>query len=575
MIGIDGTKVTFTTKTLAAVFTDGVLTELKSIKGEEFISAPADFGAGSIGGASGISGAGGVAGDAGDAYQLVYPGNDAYPLRKRSSVYVQPLNDHSAFICIDGWYGEGVIKVEEDLETGDLLVTPSVTTKRGGLRAIRFIVNGIREDLRVVAPLYQGVNLALDDPLLKNSCYRWPIEWDAGLIILQGEKSGFWIHTQDRQYRYKALRTGLGADSRALGFDTEAYGPIDHNKCAGGITWRFNVYEGGWQVPAERYRSWLFDAYNLHRAAASRPDWLWDINMAILCFQSDMDILDALAKKTDPSKTLLKPVEWRTDKYDQNYPRYIETESAAAFMRKAKDLGFHAMPHMNALQIDPLHEDYYKVEGFELPDIDTKKIWGWVWDKDFNCLDVPKGATALRNSRESNTMVMIHPGLSKWRSMFMHNIKGVISRLDLDCVYIDQTSCIFNNCNCLVENTTTAEGMNMLIHQVAALNGGIAVCGENLNEITFQGQSLATVMLYNGPHQPMDGVERTGGCDLGNFLFGSLCRTYGGFNPELSTEDARLIMRIYREHGSFPEFYIRNAEDLRNPYPFLKEALKM
>ena len=115
----------------------------------------------------------------------------------------------------------------------------------------------MRSDLELVAPLFQGVRLKLDDPLLRESRWAWPASWEAGFAILQSKAGGFWIHAQDSNYRYKALRTGTKSDPFALCFDTEAYGPVDNNLSAGGLEWRINVFDGDWKIPAGQYRDWL------------------------------------------------------------------------------------------------------------------------------------------------------------------------------------------------------------------------------------------------------------------------------------------------------------------------------
>jgi len=554
VIYIDGNVIEIKTKTLTARVEGGVLTDLKSLRGESFIDAAK----------SGVDG----------AIQLIYSKTDSADLSKRCETYVQKLSDNSAYVCIDGWYGEGVIKVEEDPETGDLLITPAVTTRREGLRAVRYMIKGIREDLEAVVPIYQGAKLKLDDPLLKG-VYRWPFEWEAGLVILQGKETGFWIHTQDDRYRYKTLHIGAGDELYSLGFDTEAYGPIDHNKSAGGITWRINVYEGDWHVPAGRYSAWLFDAYNLSRAGELRPEWVSKLGLAVAWCPCDTEILDALAKKSDPSRIMMHLNDWRTDPYDTFYPRYMETEKAAVFIKKALSMGFHPMPHMNSNHIDPLHADYYRVQGFELRDFETKKIFGWVWDPDFVWYDVPNGATVYNKKRLQGSMIAIHPGLAKWRSILTQNIKAVVDRLGVDFVFTDQTLITFNADNALVENMTSTEGINLLIHQVAAINNGIAVCGEGLNEITFQGQSVSMTHLFKSVHVNADGLERAGGCNLNNHIFRGLCRPFGYSNLDGKTEESRLRMKIYQDHDWIPTITISSADDILNPNPVIKAMLDM
>ena len=74
---------------------------------------------------------------------------------------------------------------------------------------------------------------------------------------------GFFIHTRDNNFRYKALMIGSKTDPYILGFDSEAYGPLDNNLAAGGLSWRINAYKGDWHIPAERYREWLWNTFDL------------------------------------------------------------------------------------------------------------------------------------------------------------------------------------------------------------------------------------------------------------------------------------------------------------------------
>jgi hypothetical protein len=94
----------------------------------------------------------------------------------------------------------------------------------------------------LLAPFFQGVKLKLDDPLIGDSRWEWPVSWEAGLATLQSQSSGFWIHTEDDRYHYKALKVGSGGHARALAVGTEAYGPIEENLAAGGLSWRINVH---------------------------------------------------------------------------------------------------------------------------------------------------------------------------------------------------------------------------------------------------------------------------------------------------------------------------------------------
>jgi hypothetical protein len=229
-----------------ATFANGFLTSLKNKKtGEEYIQSfvQSDY----------------------SAMQLVYSRSETVDFNEKryGRNTLRMISEDQAEIIFNSWDGDGVLNVRTDNSTGDIILEPSAYSSRPGVLACRWNMPGISHQLQLVAPFFQGVKLKLDDPLISDSRWPWPFYWEAGLAILQSVNGGFYIHTQDTQYKYKALKVGLKTDPFVVGLDTEAYGPLDNNLSAGGLSWRINVFEGGWQIPAERYREWLWSAYSL------------------------------------------------------------------------------------------------------------------------------------------------------------------------------------------------------------------------------------------------------------------------------------------------------------------------
>ena len=105
------------------------------------------------------------------------------------------------------------------------------------------------------------------------------------------------------------------------------------------------------------------------------------------------------------------------------------------------------------------------------------------------------------------------------------------------------------------------------------MGDGLVVGGEGLNEITAQGQSFAQVHLFKSWHSSTEGLERTGGCNLNEFLFGRLCRTIGYSGLGGRDENEELRMQIHLEHGAIPTITIRSVEEITNPNPGVKRML--
>lgn len=548
-------RVTVETGTLTAVIDKGSIRSLKSkITGDEFIQ-PFDQ-------------------NQSPALQLVYRGDETAALdeSKFGSISCRKISDDRAEFIFQSWDGDGVLSVGVAPESGDLLVEPSAYSSRPGVRACRWSLNGIRPDLQLVAPLFQGVKLRLDDPLIRNTRRNWPVAWEAAFAVLQSPAGGFWIHTQDTAYRYKALRIGAKEDPHVLGFDTEAYGPIDDNLSAGGLAWRINVYQGGWQVPASSYRDWLWRAYNLEAAEARRRPWTRETRLALCWCPGDPAILDALSKRIDSRKVLIHYPGWRTDPYDENYPAYIASKSGREFIAKGQAMGFHIMPHFNAIDMDPSNPVYAQVRDFQYRDIERKTLHGWSW-YNRRQIGVPDSNEQRTLHRDKKVMIKVHPGLSMWRSILGRNIQGVAQDLALSAVFIDVTLNTYNLHNCLVEGMTPTEGMKRLIEHVAGLGGGLVVGGEGLNEITAQGQSFAQAHLFESWQQSNPGLERTGGCALNEFLLGKLCRTIGYSGLAGRNADEELRMRIHEEHDAIPTLTIRTAREISEPNSAVKRLL--
>ncbi|MBN1293162.1 MAG: hypothetical protein JXB48_15095 [Candidatus Latescibacteria bacterium] len=550
-------KVYVETKTQTTVIDKGFIVSLKSkTTGEEFIKNP-DV-------------------NRSAALHIIYASDETAGIndQKFGSITTHQLSDHRAEIVFHSWDGDGVIALSVDAESGDLLVEPSAYSSRPGVRACRWCLTGLRTDLELVVPFFQGVKLPPNDPLIRNTRWEWPMYWEAGLAIFQSGQGGFWIHTQDNRYKYKALKVGSETDPFEIGLDSEAYGPVDNNLSAGGLCWRINVFKGNWHVPAEEYRSWYWQVYNLAVEERMRQPWIYDVKLAISWCPGEPDILDALAQKVSPKHILLHFPNWRTDEYDENYPNYTASEKGKAFIRKCRTMGFRIMPHFNAIDMDPSNPVYSQVRDFQFRTLEKKQLLGWSWYQGRG-IGVPESNMNLLNNRDKKVMVKIHPGLGMWRSILGECILSASQALSLDTVFIDVTLHSYNLYNCFVETTTPSEGMKKLIKHVATLGQGLVVGGEGLNEITAQGQSFAQAHLFKSWHDSIDGLERAGGCNLNEFLFGKLCRTIGYSGLSGRNENEELRMRIHLEHGAIPTITIRSAQDIINPNPAVKRMLDM
>ena len=496
------------------------------------------------------------------------------------------LSEKRAEFVYHSWYGDGVTYITSDDETGDILVRPCASSGRPGLKSCNFNIRGIDKNLYALTPSCQGFRQKLDDPLYcgegrgdpvssPGTVYQWPITWEIGLVIFESgreDRDGFWVHCRDDRYLPKSLAVGNAADPYRIALMSEAFGPLDNNKSAGGIVWRINVFEGGWRIPAKIYRDWHQKTYNTDREKSKRVSWLPEIKMAVSWADSNTAVLDAISKKTDPNGVLIHMASWRDYKYDQNYPDYTPSAAAAEYIEYGAKLGFKIAPHMNIMEVDPSHPVYPMVSDFQMLDIDKKTVYGWGWDNG-RYLGVPwtEYAKTDPRNRPYNIMAKIHTGLSLWHSELYKRMREVADRYPVASCFTDVTLCTYNLHNALVEGRSSTEGINDMIKMLGEIRGGLPIGGEGLNEITAQGLTFAQMHLYRHGHHSTPDLARCGGdCALNDFILGDLCKTIGYSGLAGRSEDEYTRLKVYDDHNTIPTIITNNPDEILNPNPFVK-----
>jgi hypothetical protein len=360
--------------------------------------------------------------------------------------------------------------------------------------------------------------------------------------------------------RFKGLNLSRNGTRTELGFDTEAPGPVWENRTAGGIEWRISVTAGDWRTPAGRYRDRLREVDDLERMRRGRPDWVDSISLAQCWASPNLEMLDALAEVHPPGETLIHLSNWRTEKYDVNYPDYTPTEKALEYMKKAKEMGFHVMPHFNYFAVYYEHPFFQEVRDFQLRSVDKNEPQGWHWPPE---------------THDYTRMAYIHPGLGLWRMKLIDVVIDACSKMGTDTAFIDQTLCTWNTDNGLVQGLSTVGGLSVLQEEFANVEPGLVLTGEGLNEVSFVREAFAQAHIHNGwGDLTEDHVEAAH--PICSFLWEPHTRLLGYYhhlNPKNKNVD--LCIEVYRRMGAIPTIVTNNPDDLRNPGEAMKKILAL
>lgn len=141
--------------------------------------------------------------------------------------------------------------------------------------------------------------------------FNYPGDWEAQLVILQGQRGGMFVRSDDTEFGFKDLEYKSNEDGFRLNFGSVVFAPFKDQKSLVSATWRLNTYQGNWEVPARIYREWMeaaFPPFDRQRT----PAWVNDIDFVVKNHgHLDFGIPPRLAQLVDPKRTLIYLYNWR------------------------------------------------------------------------------------------------------------------------------------------------------------------------------------------------------------------------------------------------------------------------
>jgi hypothetical protein len=444
--------------------------------------------------------------------KAVPPGFDLiHQTGKVSELGVHPLASRVEYTLLSSTIAEMVLKDWEcdvsmriaiDDETGDILLEPSAWTMQGGVAGLGLNIGEIRRDLDLVAPFQQGFKGSLSHPEVQGKRATWPDMWEAAILVFSGKQSGFSVMSWDEHYIFKGAFIGHTQNKQAVSFVTYARGPLEMNRCVGNLCWRISAYQGEWQKPFLRYRDWYWKAYKLEQAAKYRPEWLDALTLAVSWCPTNLELLDALARKVDPKKVFLHLPHWRPYGYDQDYPTFTPSAEGKTFIAKAHSLGYHVAPHTNHCQMSPDHPFFFEARDFctRTPTDIRWGGWSWLPVPGWKSFGPPQSYSTMASNKEWNVLVNTHLAWSPWRRRLTREIATLVQETGIDSVFVDVVHWVHNSDNATLENLSYAEGSLKLARELAELKPRFCISGEGRNEITTQYISVVQFHLYNYAH---------------------------------------------------------------------------
>ena len=375
---------------------------------------------------------------------------------------------------------------EGEPPTGDILVRQEGQLTTSGLVGVSWGIASVPDQVEVLVPGCSGQRFGADAPAQRRT-FDYPMMWEAPFVLIQGQRGGVIIWADDSSYRFKSLVLDHSQRAFRLRFESRNTAPFEDKAQIVSSRWRIRVYAGNWQTGAAIYRQWAKARFGLVPLAQKGPAWAREIRFVVI-MSLDQPLLKELASRCNPAQTLLYLPGWRKDGYDRNYPDYTANAALGPFVAEAHRLGFRVMLHVNYFGCDPKNPLYANLKQWQVRDAFSGELQWWEWP-----------------AEPPIKFAYLNPASRAWRETFVKRMVEVVGQYSADAFHLDQTLCIYNDKNGIIDGLNCIEGSLALHRQLREALPEVALSGEGLNEITCQYEHFAQRHIWG-----MDHVHRTG-----------------------------------------------------------------
>ncbi|MCU0981137.1 MAG: hypothetical protein MUF25_18460, partial [Pirellulaceae bacterium] len=188
---------------------------------------------------------------------------------------------------------------------------------------------------------------------------------------------------------------------------------------------------------------------------------------------------------------------------------------------------------------------------------DHDRQW-WIWDR----------------AEPEIRFAYINPACRAWREYFVGQIAALCRRYAIDALHLDQTLCIYNDHNGLIEGASMIDGNLALHRELRAALPEVALSGEGLNEVTCRYEAFAQRHAWGVNHADGTWSRRPLSCahPISSYLFRpyTVINGYLGCAPPTQGQLYAAWNEAYEHWGVIPTLKPELAQ-LRAPTGFSRQ----
>lgn len=453
------------------------------------------------------------------------------------------------------------LTVAVDAASGDLLLTANGKATDECVVGTGVAFSGIMQKYLYYATSHNGV-LNQGDTTAKTSPLAGTLEWgnfamgkrtgpsgwlwNAPVTVIAAAEApqfAFALWCEDDIPKYKLY---LGGHDGAT-YATYEYPPYDTNRATTSVTWRVNVFDGGWTTAARPY------AESLVRRGFTRTRAPWAKDISVIVQVPDMAEmwwrpLEALFPPADRKHVLLYAQGWRKAGFDHDLWDYAPSEAFQKGAPLARQAGFHTLAYMQPMlcwgdsgkiQDAAFRAEVQKMQGmYSLDPLGKHPV-------EYTCIDT---------------------AYAPWRKLLLDAGGNLIKNYGIEGIYLDSSYTFLPDGRGRVDGLTIYEGAHALVDGLRQHRKDIFLGTEMPNELIAWGADFGLHTGLEWASGWKEGKARSSH-PIVNFLFQHVMTTMTHANTPYarSVRDYHLSEEIAERTGQVAAMGYDRTDVLGNP----------
>ena len=315
------------------------------------------------------------------------------------------------------------------------------------------------------------------------------------VVLFEGKESGWFVEARELDAGTASV-SAVGHGGMVDVTMVRAYPAI--TRAPGPVEIRLRRYDTNWPDAVDPYLAWMAEEARYVPIEAKQPSWVKQIRAQAYLYPWEFEGLELLAKRVDPSKTLLGRV---TDFNRLPFPFYEPSETSKQWFKRARELGFHVGAHVNTTGVVPdnrelvarFHRGFLEI----WTDADGKEKWETA---------PPHAGRVTAKTPDGDKIVSgvgahayCSPALKDFRDFFVEQLRPLVDA-GVDLIYLDECG---GTGRAFIDGMTSTQGVMLMMKQITEAYPHVALMTEQFNPVICKYASFALTTL--DPGHPLSG----------------------------------------------------------------------